>query len=159
MAHFDFDGIENANVFERGAYLPPGGKYLLSIVRILTKQTRQSGPAFIAEFEVLESDHDEVPVGAKRSWFQKLQDTDVAFPALLEFFGALYGYDPTNKEELAELKSKIKGIIKLATSYEGPAAGHPCHGQKIKCETWQKETKKGNDFTVHSWGIVEDDED
>lgn len=156
MAQFDFDGIENAQVFDRGKYLPPDGKYKLSVVKTLVKNARKAGPSFIAEFIVEESNHPDVPVGDKRSWFQKLVDKDVAFPAIKEFMGALLGVDRNDKAAWKELEGKLKGILNEATNFEGSNEDHPLHGMKIFVTTWQKQTKQDRDFTVHDWEICEE---
>jgi hypothetical protein len=150
---FDFDGIENAEVFERGSYLPPDGVYYLKVNRTLTKDTQRSGPAFIAEFTVIHSEHDAVTDGQKKSWFQGLKDKNVAFPAILEFMAALLGIDVKDKEAFDDFKGKIKPILKEAGNYDGPDEDHPLHGETIKVTTWSKETNAGKDFTVHDWAI------
>lgn len=150
---FSFDGIENAEIFERGSYLPPGGTFWLKVNKILTKDTQQSGPAFIVEFTVLKSTHPDVRAGVRKTFFQKLTDKNVAFPAILEFMAALLGVDKAEKEEFESFKGNIKKILNQATNFEGSDEDHPLHGETVKVTTWSKETKKGNDFTVHDWEI------
>jgi hypothetical protein len=151
MAHFDFDGIEDAQVFERGSFFPPDAVFYLKVHRMLVKGTRKSGPAFIAEFEVLYSTHPDVNVGAKKSWFQKLTDKEVAFPAIKEFMGALLGYSPDEKEEWKTFSGQLREILNEAGGFEGKAEDHPLHGETVKVSTWQKKTQNDKDFTVHDW--------
>lgn len=153
---FDFSGVENAQIFERGNFLPPGGKYRLRVMRTIVKKTRKSGDAFIAEFEVIESDLDEVKVGSRYSWFQKLVDTDVAFPAIKEFIATLLGFDVRDKEGMKEFNGKVKSVLQEASEEYSKEEDHPLHGLEILCETYQKETKQGKDFTVHSWSVAEE---
>lgn len=153
MGHYDFDGIEDANVFDRGAYLPPDGTYALKVIKMLVKTTRKSGPAFIAECEVIHSTHPEIKPGMKRSWFQKLSDTDVAYPAIMEFMGALLGIDRDDKEAWGNFKSNLRAVMNEAGNFEGKAEDHPLHGETVKVSTWQKETNNGKEFTVHDWEI------
>jgi hypothetical protein len=158
MASFDFSGIENAQTFERGKFFPPDGTFYLKVDKTLVKQTRKSGAGFIAEFIVLGSTHSDVNAGDKRSWFQKMADKDVAFPAIKEFMGALLGFSKDDKDEWKVFESKITGFLKEATDYEGKAEDHPLHGMTIKLTTWNKLTNNGKDFTVHDWEIWDEDD-
>ena len=155
---YDFDGIENADVFERGSYLPPDGLYFLRVNKTLVKKTQRSGPAFIAEFTVLHSTHDDVREGQKKSWFQGLKDTNVAYPAILEFMAALLGIDKNDKEEFDDFKKGIRTILNEAGNYEGKDEEHPLHGEVIKVSTWNKKTQQDKDFTIHDWSIWSEDE-
>jgi hypothetical protein len=157
MSHFDFEGIEDANVFDRGAYLPPDGIYGLKVIRMLVKNARKVGPSFIAEHEVVHSTHPDIKPGAKRSWFQKLADTDVAYPAILEYMGALLGIDRDDKEAWKEFKGQIRDILNEAANFEGKPEDHPLHGETVKVTTWNKKTNQGKDFTVHDWEIWSED--
>ena len=157
MSHFDFEGIEDAKVFDRGAYLPPDGIYALRVIRMLVKQTRRAGPAFIAEHEVIYSTHPDIQPGAKRSWFQKLQDKEVAYPAIKEYMGALLAIDRDDKDAWKEFEGQIRDILNEAANFEGKPEDHPLHGETVKVTTWQKTTKSGNEFTVHDWEIWSED--
>lgn len=150
---FDFDGIENAEVFERGSYFPPDGTFYIKVNRTLAKNTQRSGAAFIAEFEVIHSTLDSVKAGTKKSWYQSLKDKNVAFPAILEFMAALLGIDTKDKEVFADFKTKIKEILNEAGNFEGQDEDHPLHGETIMVTTWEKKTQKDTDFTVHDWAI------
>ncbi len=155
---YDFDGIDEADIFEKGQYLPAGGKFRLKVHKMLVKKTRKSGPGFIAEFTVVESSLPEVTVGGKRTWFQKLNDKEVAYPAIMEFMGAVLQYDPNNKAEWQEFKGKLKPIINEAANYEGSAEEHPLHGSLVDVETHTKTTQNDKEFTVHTWSIVPEDD-
>jgi hypothetical protein len=158
MASFDFSGIDRADTFERGKYFPPDGTFYLKLQKTLVKGTRKSGAAFIAEFEVVGSNHDEVPVGAKRSWFQKMVDKDVAFPAIKEFMAALLGFSKEDKAEWKSFEAKLEGILTEATDFEGKAEDHPLYGMTVKVTTWQKTTNNGKEFTVHDWEIWDEED-
>lgn len=159
MANFDFSGIDRADTFERGKYFPPDGTFYLRLQKTLVKGTRKSGSAFIAEFEVLGSTLEEdCPAGSKRSWFQKLVDKDVAFPALKEFMAALLGYTKSDKDEWKAFEAKLQDILDEATDFEGKTEDHPLHGMTIKVTTWQKTTNNGKEFTVHDWEIWDEED-
>lgn len=156
-----FQGIAEAEVFERGNYFEPGGKFRLMVNRILLKDTERSGMGFIVEFKVLESSlPDKHAVGSKGSWFQKMTDKKVALPAIKEFMSALCKVNLNNPEEKEEFNSSIEEILEEATKeYEGEAEDHPFHGMQIDLETWTKKTQKDVDFTVHKWIIVPEEEE
>ena len=71
MPPIDWSQIGAAPIFERGNYFNPG-RYKLRLLRCLSKQTQKSGMAFIAEFEVLESDNPAHPIGSKGTYFVKM---------------------------------------------------------------------------------------
>ena len=158
MSQFDFEGIEDADIFERGNYLPPDGTYGLKVIRMLVKGTRKAGPAFIAEMEVLHSTHEKVEPGTKRSWFQKLTDKDVAYPAIMEYMGALLGYSPDDKDEWEGFKKNLRQIMNEAGNFDGKPEDHPMHGETVKVSTWQKTTQNDKEFTVHDWEIWDEED-
>ena len=119
-----WDGIENAEIFERGNYLPPGFRGVVEVKRTLAKETRKSGLAFIVELRVVEvdspgdEDHELSPVreGEKRTWFQKMTNKDVAFPAVAAWAAACAGYDPTDKNAVKEaVMPHLRATMKHAT--------------------------------------------
>lgn len=143
-----FDGLRNATVFERGAFLTPG-IYDLTIERCLVKQTRKSGDGFIVEFAIDTSSGEGAnAAGSKASWFQKLSDKNVAFGAIKEFVYAAMGFDyAKDKERIAkEIDPKIEEIMQEAISDK-----NPMRGLKIRCQVNMKKTLKGGDFSVHTW--------
>ncbi len=142
-----WEKIEKAEIFEKGQYFPAGGKYRVRVCKVLEKDTRKSGKAFIAECEVLESNHPDAPVGTKRSWFQSMKDIDVALPAIKEMIAAVSGIDPRDKQRVKnELDPKIVGIVEAAVSDD-----NILEGSTVWVETFSKKTGKGLDFTVHIW--------
>lgn len=152
MSGFDFDGIEDADIFERGKYLNPGFEYGLEVQKILVKDTRKSGKAFIVEFKVLESNDPDTKVGVKRTWFQKMIDKDIAFPAIKEFMAALLGYAPQDKERWDRFNKLISPTLKAAIKEYENIEDSPLFGTTVWVETSSKLTKeKQQDFTVHDW--------
>lgn len=151
----NWKSLRHAKVFSRGSYLKPDGKYLLEIQKVYTISTRSKGSAFIVDFTVLESDHDEVKEGSTKNWFQSMQDEDIAFSAIKEFLLNLYDVDMSDEEEVEEFEEKIVKIMAEAadeTWEKKPAEDHPMNGMKICVETWEKITEKNKKpFTVHNW--------
>lgn len=100
-----FDGIENSDPQgEKFAYLEPGA-YTLEIQRVQELNTRK-GPAFVAEFRVLSSNNTAHKVGDAVSWYQKMVDKDIAFPAIKAFLLAALG---CSREELDPVIRQLLG--------------------------------------------------
>lgn len=144
-----WDGIEDAETFERGNYIKGGFIGIVEVKKTLVKQTRASGPAFIVEMEVIETNMEEHPVGQKVTWFQKLTDKDVAFPSVAEWAAAVGGIDPTDKKAVKEDVSPVlKEAMDQAT--ESPT-NNDFTGQRVRLQTAQVKTKNDRDFTRHTW--------
>jgi len=167
MMHFK--GLAKAPMFNKGKYLPPDGDFRLKIANSFTKKTQQIGFVFILEYEVLESSLDSVKVGSRYSWMQKLNDENIAFPAIKEMLVALFRIDKSDDEQMAEFEEQIEEIMEEAgdSKWENMSAerlrdeeagAHPLVDMTVCVTTFNKKTKeKGNDFTVHQWS--EDDEE
>lgn len=157
-----FDGIENAEIFERGKFLPPGFAGVLEVKRTLSKDSLKSGVGFIVEFAVAQvdrpgqPDHELSPVvlGEKRTWWQGMTDQTVAFPACLEFMAALSGYQRHEKDAIeAGVKPHVRETLNHAVKNPDE---NDLIGCQVRLETSHKITKKGSDFTVHTWSPHED---
>lgn len=158
-----FDGINEAELFERGRYLPPGFRGVLEVKRTIAKETVRSGIGFIVEFEVVRVDrpglegHDLAPVfqGEKRTWFQKMGDKTVAFPSIKAWAAAMSGYASHEKEAIEnEVAPHLEGVLTHAT--DNPA-DNDFVGCRVEVETIAHKTKKsGSDFTIHNWIPWED---
>lgn len=147
-----FSGIEKAEISERGKYISPGFVGRLKVRKTLAKDSVKSGLAFIVEFDVLESNLDEHPVGSSATWFQKMQDKTVAFPAIKAFVAAVAGFHPGDKAGIeAEIGPNMSTLLDDATENE---TSNALVGQEVKCETFSTKTKKGFDFTAHKWTPV-----
>lgn len=169
-----FDGINEAELFERGRYLPPGFRGVLEVKRTIAKETVRSGIGFIVEFEVVRVDrpgqgyndgdaannvprHELAPVvrGEKRTWFQKMGDKTVAFPSIKAWAAAMSGYASHEKEAIEnEVAPHLEGVLTHAT--DNPA-DNDFVGCRVEVETIAHKTKKsGSDFTIHNWIPWED---
>lgn len=147
-----WDGIEEAETYDRGNYLTGGFIGVCEVVKTLVKDTRAVGPAFIVELRVVESNLEKHPVGSKVSWFQKLTDKAVALPSVVEWAAATVGYDPTNRELLkAEIMPELKAIMEYA---QATPSDNDFIGLRVKIETTQVLTKNGRDFTRHTFSPV-----
>jgi hypothetical protein len=161
-----FDGLGETELYERGVYLTPGGVYELEVKKVLLKETRKSGLGFIVEFTVLSAEgagEAQHAPGSRATWFQKMTDKDVAFPALKQFLVGLLGINMNNPEEKEEFNSKVEEILEAAVTWEpedpeDETEEHPWAGFKVCCETFSKVTKKGADFTSHIWSESQHEE-
>lgn len=147
-----FSGIKKAQVSKKGVWLTPGGLYTLEIDNMLLKKTRSAGFAVIVEFRVLEVDGSEEaiekhPVGSRATWFQSLTDEDIGLSSCKDFMANLLGEDP----EDAEFNEGLEELMEQATDKVADGEEHMFHGMKIFCETSHTVTKKGGDFTIHTW--------
>lgn len=151
-----FEGLGETELYEKGVYLSPGGVYELEVVRILLKETRRSGLGFIVEFKVVsatgEGGSNHAP-GSKATWFQKMTDKDIAFPAIKQFFVGLMDIDMNDDEQKEQFNGEIEDILEEATSWapDGDDDAHPLAGERVSCSTYTKLTKKNVEFTVHNW--------
>lgn len=144
-----FSGIEKAEISERGKYLPPGFVGKLKVRRTLAKDSVKSGLAFIVEFEVLESNHDEFPVGSSATWFQKMTDRTVSLPAIKAWLAAVSGIHPGDRATIdAEIGASMESILDEACQNE---TNNNLIGLEVLVETVGQKTKKGFDFTRHNW--------
>lgn len=148
-----WDGSEEAEVFEKGQYMPGGFDGLVEIEKTILKETRASGMAFIVEMRVIESNLDDCAPGQKRTWFQSLKDKDIAFPAIKEWAAAVAGIDPRNKDEVEaalgpDAPTPLNKVMANATDNPDD---NDFVGCRVLLETFMKETKKKTDFTVHVW--------
>jgi len=162
-----FSGIEDADLFQRGKFLTPDFVGVLEVTKTLAFQTRAHGMAFIVEFEVIETNKpegttrlvtdngveklipDAFPVGSKCSWFQKLQDKDIAFPAIKAFVAVLSGYTLDQKDAIdEELSPQLADLLDRCT--ESPT-DNELVGLRICVSTVGVVTKNNRDFTRHDW--------
>jgi hypothetical protein len=152
-----WDGIEHANIYDRGRFAEPNFNGVVRVVKTIYKQTRASGVAFIVELEVEKTNLEAHPVGSKMSWYQGMNDLDIGLGAVLEWVAACLGMEKSHKAEIKELQTK-----------KNPANGRPvlaelldeaCNkpdtndfvGTRLRLSTRTRKTKKDTDFTVYDF--------
>lgn len=144
-----FSGIADAQISERGKFFVPGFMGRLRVKRTLWRDTVKSGAAFIVEFEVLESNVAEHPVGSGGTWFQKMSDKTVAYPAIKAFAVAAFGYDRSDREGIErDISPNLDDVITHAVKNPDDNEFSNC---EVLLETYSKKTQKGLDFTQHVW--------
>lgn len=78
----DLMALGTTELFEGGKQRLPYGGYRVLISKIITKQTREHGNAFIAEYSVTASNNPDVPVGRVSSYFREMNQNGIAYLAL-----------------------------------------------------------------------------
>jgi hypothetical protein len=145
-----WDGIEDAEIFDRGNYVKPGFHGTVEVKKTIAKNTRQSGLAFICEMVVLTTNMPEAhPIGQKVTWFVKLANKDTAFPNVAAWAAACAGFDPHDRENV---KTNVMPLLKDLMNH---ATDNPDDnefvGQKLKLETVATLTKDKRDFTRYDF--------
>lgn len=151
MPPMDWSQIGNAPIFERGNYFNPG-RYKLRLLRCLSKQTQKSGVAFIAEFEVLESDNPAHPIGSKGTFFVKMANPQQGFSNILEMMVAILGFDISNPEHLRQIETQLKPqLAQLMTTLETQGTAVLQGHETVSVECRIILTKANKEFTLHVW--------
>ena len=161
-----FEGIGDAEIFERGKYFPPEFRGVIEIKRTVMKKTRSVGLAFIVETRVIEVERSGKPdskwspvvVGEKRSWFQKMTDPDVALPAIKEWAAACQGFHPHEKEAIEEeVEPDLEEALDHATD-EANQTDNLFTEVLLLLSTDQIETRNKREFTRHFFEPYEEKE-
>jgi hypothetical protein len=151
MPPIDWSQIGTAPVFERGNYLSPG-RYKLRLLRCLSKQTQKSGMAFIAEFEVLESDNPTHPIGSKGTYFVKMANPQQAHSNIFELVIAVLGFDITNPAHMEQVNREMRPqLAGLMTALEAQGTAVLGGRDTVSVECRVKLTQRGTEFTLHTW--------
>lgn len=145
-----WDGIENAQIFDRGKYVKANFSGVIVVRSTIAKTTRAQGLAFIVEMEILETNmSEEHAVGSKATWFQKMSDKQVAFSAVLEWAAACIGVRANEKDRI---ESEVRPVIKELMDY---ATTNPTNnefvGTKLRLDAVATKTKKDSDFTRYDF--------
>ncbi len=146
-----FKGLDKAETYGRGNYMDADKLYKLKVVRTFIQETKAKGDAFIAEFEVVESNSDKHPKGTKVSWYQSLLSKDIAYAELKKFMYAVLGVDENkdSKRIATEIDPGLDEAMNEAVNTNA------LEGAVIKCQTQGITTKaKGLPFTRHNWSVA-----
>jgi hypothetical protein len=143
-----FAGLANAKITESGSYLPAGYRFKLKIQKCQLIHPRTGVPAFVVDFEVLESNSVDVKVGEVKNWYQKSGDSFDA--AVLEFLAAAFGFNINIPEQKLVVE---KELAPASPQYAEAAVGPQqiLTGKVVSVETQKRDTRAGKDFTKHNW--------
>lgn len=107
-----------------------------------TNPKTKGDPIFAANFEVVESSHPDVAIGARKTWSQNLNqrfgDKEYGKENVKQFVAAIAGLQPGSEEADAIDTPDVKLVI----------AGK-ANGATVRCDTVPKTSKAGNDWTLH----------
>lgn len=165
-----FAGLRDAKTFDKGTFLK-AGQYEVRVKKAIFKKTRAKGDAFIMEFVVEKSNHQDSKKkaiaalegsdfslqelektlpnqeGTSAAWFQSLQDIDIGFGALKSFAASILGQRPEDPEFIESVEGFMDSVVN-----EGAL-----NGMLIPVEVVMVKTKKDTDFSLHKWGQVLDE--
>lgn len=133
-----------------GQYFEPG-RYLVELRELKIISTVSSGEAFIAEFDVVESDNPGIATGDRRSWYASLTKPaaviDVKEFLLLIVDAKLPGQATAHNFDPA--------IVHWAVG-----ADQPCKGMRFALNVWAKQQKRdpSKTFNRHEWRVAKDGE-
>ena len=172
-----FGGLKDKKVSDRGTFLNEGVYTVRATKCVMMEKVRSTGaPAFILEFDILKSSRPEhisreanetaeeyearlkrAPnaVGTKASWFQNLKDIDVGYSALKGFAANVLGESPDDREFIEGVEDFLNEVVKGERDEDGnftANAPSAIAGWVLPVEVKIIETKKGNDFSLYTWG-------
>lgn len=136
-------GIGSATVFAKGKFFEPGS-YDLTVVRVMTRESQdpqKPGVWFIAEFQIDTSTNVEYPAGSTASWALNLIK-HMSKGNIKELCLGLAGL----KSDSKEIDACVDAAVLRAVGAENAFAG-----MKVHLEAYDRATKVGGQFTVHSW--------
>lgn len=144
----EFDGAS------KYPWFPVGFQGRIKVAACKGITTRKGDRAFIAEVDVLSSNLQEVQVGGRYSWYQKLTEEGTAWPAVLSFLYACLGLDMGRDKAKIEAEIKPKQNLWLNQAInDDPKQGKVqiLAGQELLLQTSNKPKKDGSPFTLHTF--------
>lgn len=121
-----FAGFNGAKTYASAQYFDlekdgGPGVYVCRAKDIFLKQTRESGPAIIVEWEVVQSSNPGVPIGSTRGDVSPLNKKDMTAQNLIAMIAALYGFNRNQADHLevinGQIGPKLETVLK-AMCYE-----------------------------------------
>jgi hypothetical protein len=136
-----FDKVRDAELYERGSYLPAPGDFLLKVQRAKTIETRKEGMAAVVEFVVETSTRDDVEKGKRADLFC-LKKSDYFARDLLELLVALRGLVPGKRDnpKIKEWQETGKAQKLLEEMFDEDV--QPATDMLVRCETVLHTTKE-----------------
>lgn len=140
----------DANSSRSGTYFPPDFEGVLEIVKTFHRPSAVGSKEFIiAEFKVVKTNLEKVPIDSERSWAHDMAEKWYGIANTKAYIGAACGFE-VDSEECAELDGDALE--------EAMSEGSPIIGRWVGLKTNSKTTKSGKDFTVHTFYPVDQPE-
>lgn len=144
--------INDAHGTKGGLYLCPGN-FIVQVQRCKMIKTRQKHEAFVGELLVIESDVEELPAGAKPSFYV---DMDGKFPELS--LGNVADFIRNGLASLArqhgEEHPPVEDIeLTAAIGKAVTGADNLLAGVFLRAYAFNKKTREGNNFTRIDWSV------
>lgn len=150
-----FDGIEDAEIYERGVYMSGGFDGEVEILKTIQNRSRKGDDAFIVDMRIVSGGTQKDPNGAKRSWYVKHNDS---FHGNVKVWAAaIMGYESSDKEGIAEkVAPRLKNLLLKAVANP---EDNKFIGRRVHLVTATIETRAGGEFTRHDWSPTQGDEE
>ncbi len=143
----DFEQADPSKSGGRDDSITVHGSHTVEIVAVRFKHSDQYDATYlIAEFKVVESDHESVRIGGTYAWAHNMLNKWYGASNTKQFIAAALGMDPTSAEAKAITRETVE---------EAWGEAQPLAGEMLRLKTTPKVSKAGNDFTVHDWTPAE----
>jgi len=130
--------IGKAKVTGGGEYFDKVGNFVVEIEVVKAIETQEKGPMFCAETIVVQSDNDEIPVGARRSYCS-LANAKWGPANIKEFVVAANGLNAHEPKDEKAIDAKDWDAI----TEEAISETNPLKGDKLLIVVYSKKTKAG----------------
>lgn len=155
-----FEGM-NVNQYRssRGGNYFQEGDYACRVLSMKVIKKRDNHTAFVAEYEVLESNNEDIKVGSKRSIFIKMSDAQYQETAMGNVADAMRAGLASMMYLHGEASAEIPKIDKVNVSDDDAdqiiGEEQPLAGAIVGVRAYQITTRAGNPFTKHDFFIPE----
>lgn len=142
----DFNNADPSASGGRDDSITVHGVHTVKISKVRFKESDQYDAVYlIAEFEIIETNAEEVRVGGSYAWAHNMLNKWYGASNTKQFISAALGLDASSTEAKA---------ISRETVEEAWGPDQPLEGEIVKLKTTPKVSKAGNEFTVHAWSPV-----
>ena len=151
-----FSKINTAKGSRGGLYIKPGN-YIVRILRCRLVESFKKNKNFIAELLVVETDNEDLPVGAEPSFVINMDGEypDLALGNVADFMRAgLASLADQHDEVRPDDLDEVEVDEEVADTVAGE--DNLLAGVYLTAKAWNHETRKKTDFTRIKWGVPED---
>jgi hypothetical protein len=140
------ENFDNADPTEGGGNNPrinSHGVHTVKITEVKAVESKTGNEIYlVVEFEVLETNADDVRTGVIYSWVHNLMNKFFGASNAKQFLASALGIDPATDAAKA---------LGQAEMQEAWSEGQPLKGETVKLTTMPKTTKENRPFTVYTW--------